>query len=316
MNGKMKWSVGSIAFICIVLLVSPACTAGLGVLNLKKQTVQSGETGQSSQSRYWALLFAVGVYENAPDQDRPSMLEACDDFYDVLLQSPNFWQTSNIHVVKGSQALLQNLIKELLWLRKNSRNEDYVLVYLTTHGGQLKRNDLPWDLPPKDEPDGTDELLVMYNGYSKFYGIIWDDLLNFFLSIIRCQGLCLIVDSCYSGGFNDRPVPLTIGGQKGYTATAESFATGFVESLSAANRVVLMSCSENQLSFGSDFSDYLIAGFGGVADTNTWGASGNNDGIVSAEESFRLADFWLDLFGQQNPTISDGFPDDFPVTYT
>jgi len=86
----MKWSISVIAFICVVLFVSPACTAGLGALDLKKQTIQSGETGQSSQSRYWALLFAVGVYEGAPDQDRPSMLEACDDFYDMLLQSPNY----------------------------------------------------------------------------------------------------------------------------------------------------------------------------------------------------------------------------------
>ncbi len=314
MNGKMKLGVGIISFICVVLLVSPACTAGLGPLSLKKQNIQSAET---SQSRYWALLFAVGVYEDYPDQNRPSMLEACDDLYDMLLQSPNYWQTSNVHVVKGDQALLQNLIKELLWLRKNSKSEDYVLVYLTTHGNHLyKSQGIPWDLPPKDEPDGSDEILVMYNGFTKWYGIIWDDLLNFFLSIIKCQGLCLIVDSCYSGGFNDEPIPLNIGNQKKFTGTAESFANGFVESLSAANRVVLMSCSENQISIGSDFSDLLIAGFGGLADTNTWGASGNNDGIVSAEESFRLAEFWLTLLGQQNPTISDGFPGDFPITYT
>ena len=65
------------------------------------------------------------------------MLEACDDLYAMLLDSPQYWQASNIHVVKGSQAILQNLIKELLWLRKNSKSEDYVLVYITTHGAHL-----------------------------------------------------------------------------------------------------------------------------------------------------------------------------------
>lgn len=309
MNAKMKVSIGCIVIICIFLLISPAGTAGLGSLSLKKETIQPKQT---SQTRYWGLLFAVGIYENAPDQDRPTMLAACDNLTNVLLASPQYWQSSNLHVVKGSQALLQNLIRELLWLRKNSRNEDYVLVYITTHGSQLRRNGLPWDLPPKDEPDGMDEFLVMYNGFNKWYGIIWDDLLNFFLSLIKCQGLCLIVDSCYSGGFNDKPVNTL--GQNPYSA--QSFTTGFVESLASQGRVILMSSSENEVSYGSDFSNLLISGFDGWADTNWLGASGNGDGIVSAQESFRLAKFWIDLFGNQHPTIADYYGLEFPITYT
>jgi hypothetical protein len=91
---------------------------------------------------------------------------------------------------------------------------------------------------------------------------------------------------------------------------------GFVEDLAAPGRVVLMSCQENEVSYGSDFSDLLVSGFQGLGDTTTWGASGNNDGIVSAEESFRLAEFWLSLLGNQHPTISDGYNGEFPVTYT
>lgn len=309
MNGKRKWIVGILSIVCIALVVSPACTAGLGSLSLKRQDRQPKET---SQSRFWGLLFAVGIYENAPDQDRPTMLQACDNLTNVLLDSPAYWQSSNMRVVKGSQATLQNLIRELLWLRKNSQSEDYVLVYLTTHGGQLTKKGLPWDIPPKDEPDGMDEFLVMYNGFDKWYGIIWDDLLNFFLSIIRCQGLCLIVDSCHSGGFNDRPVQTLE--EKKYEA--EAFAKGFVSSLASPGRVILMSCSENELSYGSDFSNLLISGFDGWADLNWLGASGNNNGIVSAQESFRLAKFWIDLLGNQSPTIADYYGGEFPITYT
>jgi len=311
MKRKMKWSLGIISFVCIVLLISPACTAGLSSLIPKKKNTQNQET---MQSRYWALLFAVGVYENAPDQDRPEMLQACDDLYNVLLDSPQFWQVSNIHTVKGSQAILQNLIKELLWLRKNSKSEDYVLVYITTHGNQLRdAHGQPWDLPPKgDEADGSDEILVMYNGFNKWYGIIWDDMLNFFLSMIKCKGLCLIVDSCYSGGFNDSPFVAT----EQNTFTAKSFVTGFVNDLAAPGRVVLMSCQESELSYGTSFADLIISGLEGWADTSLLGASGNNDGIVSAEEAFRLAKSWLDLFGDQHPTIADSFPGDFPLTYT
>jgi hypothetical protein len=309
MKRKMKWSVSILSGICVVLLVSPACSAGLSSLSLNKKNTQTKET---TQSRYWALLFAVGVYENAPDQDRPEMLQACDDLYNVLIDSPQFWQPSNIHTVKGSQAILQNLIRELLWLRKNSNSEDYVLVYLTTHGSQLRdKYGQPLDLPPKDEADGSDEFLVMYNGFNTWYGIIWDDMLNFFLSMIKCRGLCLIVDSCYSGGFNDSPYNDINPGQ----FSAQSFTNGFVQDVAATNRIVLMSCEENTVSFGTFFSNFLVEGFSGWADFN-----GNNDGINSAEEAFSYAlprtEFWVwfNTGYEQHPTINDMYPGEFPIT--
>jgi hypothetical protein len=286
MKEKMKWSIGILSILCLVLLISPASTAGLSPFTVRKKNTQPQQT---SASQYWGLLFAVGTYEGHPDQNRPSMLTACDALYDVLLDSPQYWQASNIHVQKEGQCYLQNLIKELLWLRKNSKSEDYVLIYLTTHGYFLTSNTgAPWDLPPKDEPDGTDEFLYMYNGFSTWYGIIWDDLLNFFVSIIKCKGMLLIVDSCYSGGFNDMPLPRF--NQQRFTA---------------------MSCRENEVSYGSDFSDLLISGFAGWADL-----TGNGDGINSAEEAFAWAEFWLNLYGSQHPTYVDLYEGDFPVTYS
>lgn len=292
MKGKMKLIIGIVLLICVVVLASPACTAGLFSNYVKQKNIQ---TQEKSQSQFWALLFAVGRYENSPGLDRPSMLEACDNMYNVLLDSPDYWQASNIHVLKENQCYLQNLMKELLWLRKNSKSEDYVFVYLTTHGYYLTKQGLPWDLPPKEEPDGKDEFLLMYNGNTTAYGIIWDDLLNLFLSIIKCKALCLVVDSCYSGGFND--LPLTIMNQKRYTA---------------------MACQENELSYGSDFSDLFSNGLqDGFADTNSWllGTSGNEDGIVSAQEAFRFAQHWLNFFNQQHPTEWDTFDSEFPLTH-
>jgi len=310
MKRKMKLSIVALSIICIILMISPACTAGLGSLNLRKKNTQPQGT---MQSQYWALMCAAGVYENAPEQNRDTMQPACENLTNVLLASPSYWQASNIHVLKGDQVILQNLIKELLWLRKNSKSEDYVLVYITTHGSQLRRNGLPWDIPPKDEPDGMDEFLIMYNGFNKRYGIIWDDLLNFFLSIINCKGMCLIIDSCYSGGFNDNPVNILE--QQKYSA--ESFVKGFVDTLAAPGRVVLMSSSENEISYGSDFTNWISNGLEGWADLNLLGASGNNDGIVSAQETFRLTQFWFNLLGSyQHPTISDTFGAEFPLTYT
>jgi len=156
-----------------------------------------------SETEYWALLFAVGVYKDNPDQDRPSMIEAAEYFYSVLLDSPQ-WQEDHIHMVTGSNCYRSRLIQELRWLSNNADSDDMVIVYLTTHGSPLK--DLQGnyiDLPPKDEADGADEMLVMYEGFATWHEFIWDDLLNFYLGKIDSKGLCLIVDSCYSGGFND-----------------------------------------------------------------------------------------------------------------
>ena len=179
-----------------------------GIISSQKNIIKNNENKYSpnpidSETDYWALLFAVGVYKNNPDQDRPSMLKAVEDFYNVLLDSPQ-WQEDNIHKVTASDATRSRLLQELVWLSKNADNEDMVIVYLTTHGSPLKDFEGNYiDLPPKDEADGADEMLVMYEGFDIWHEFIWDDLLNLYLSKINSKGLCLIVDSCYSGGFND-----------------------------------------------------------------------------------------------------------------
>jgi hypothetical protein len=169
---------------------------------LLKNQIKFNKGPITSETDYWALLFAVGVYKNHPDQDRPSMLAAVEDFYNLLLDSPQ-WQEDHIHKVTGSDCDRSRLIEELKWLGKNADSDDMVIVYLTTHGSPVKGINGYIDLPPKDEADGADEMLIMYEGFDKWHEFIWDDLLNFYLGKINSKGLCLIVDSCYSGGFND-----------------------------------------------------------------------------------------------------------------
>jgi hypothetical protein len=299
--------------ICIALLMSPICIADFlpkDVLkeNNKKDVSSFFNTQKTAGSEYWALLFAVGVYKNNPDQNRPSMLEAVDNLHDVLLDSPQ-WKIENIHKITGSEATGVRLIQELIWLIKNEDSDDMSLIYITTHGSPLRNfNGYPIDIPPKDEYDGADEILIMYDGFDKWYGFVWDDLLNFFISLLKSKGVCLIVDSCFSGGFNDNPL---FKRTTSIEYSAESFTQDFTNELSSQNRIVLMSCEENEVSYGSDFSDLLIAGFAGLADIPPFG---NGDGIRSAEEAFDLAEFWLEFIGQQHPTILDLYPGEFPVT--
>ena len=323
-------------------------------------------------TEYWALIFAVGVYKNHPNQDRPSMLEAADDLYDVLLDSPQ-WQADHIHKVTAAQCTLSRLIQELFWLIQNVESDDMVIIYLTTHGDRLRDAQGNFlDIPPKDEADGADEGLVMYDGFDNSLEFIWDDLLNYFIGLMKAQGICLIVDSCYSGGFNDNigniqnynldivsteiynegkicsklsktkelikdliikvyqkliknnekiidnfykivsGTSYFLNKDVSYNREVDMFKQEFVKDLLGGKRIILMSCEEDTVSYGSQFTNFLIDGFWGMADF-----IGNGDGINSAEESFAYSDWWVNVLsgGDQNPTIRDNYPGEFTVTY-
>ena len=203
-----KNTVLVIAMSFLISGIGASSVIGLNIVSEKEisdnyENIMISKGPIESDTEYWALLFAVGIYKDYPDQDRPSMLVAVENFYNVLLKSPQ-WKEDHIHMVTGSDCSRSRLIQELIWLSRNSDSDDMVIVYLTTHGTPLMDFSGNYvDLPPKDEADGADEKLIMYEGFGTWHEFIWDDLLNFYLAKIDSQGLCLIVDSCYSGGFND-----------------------------------------------------------------------------------------------------------------
>jgi len=309
MTAHGNWIV-CCSIVVVLCLVAPA--AGAAVASPKVVSVPSTGSGNrpASASQYWGLIFAVGYYYNRPDADRPEMIESANDLYSVLTGSAN-WQADHIRMLTANTATGKNLISDLQWLAQNSKAEDYVLVYITTHGAQLKRNGLPWDLWPKDEADGMDEFLFMYNGFNNPFSIVWDDLLNFFLSRITCQGMCLIVDSCFSGGFAD--APMNTGASQ---AAAQAYVQDFARSLSGQNRVVLMSTQEDAVSWGAFFSSFIIDGLNGAGDL-----FGNRDGVNSAEEAFAYAApqtewwVWFNTGESQTPVMVDNYPGELPLTW-
>jgi hypothetical protein len=285
-----KISTLIVLIIFVGLIFAPVCNAGINIQKLLKKESKSIDVQNPDNdpvndgTEYWALIFAVGVYYKHPGENRPSMLQAADDMYEVLVNSPN-WKPENIHLVKAEQATGINLIRELLWLIRSEDSDDYSLIYITTHGYFLNTDNFP-----KDEVDGKDEILVMYHGFEYSYAYVWDDLLNFFISLLQSKGVCVIIDSCYAGGFNDYP-------------------------MFNQDRVTLMSCREFESCYGSYFSDYLIDGLWGLADL-----FGNQDGVNTAEEAFFYARFWVELLHSYTPTMRDLYPlsdplsREFPIT--
>ena len=186
------------------------------------------------------------------------------------------------------------------------RQNDFSLVFITTHGSPLGL-----DIPPFDEDDGTDEILVSYWGFAYPRLFLYDDQLNFRLNQLESQGVCFIVDSCYAGGFNDPPNLFNFDNnifthyKKDVTMSADEWIEGFGEEVSGQKRVILMASFEDEVSYSGGFAPYLIDGLKGHADLNS-------DEIITAEEAF----YYLQpRTNRQHPTIFDGYPGELPLIY-
>jgi hypothetical protein len=274
----------------------------IGLANASNINVNISNVSDTDEIEYWALLIAVGVYADNPQQNIPFMLEYVDDLYDLLLES-DWWIEGHIKVIKGKNATATNIIDGLKWLDEMEDENDISLVYITTHGGPL-----PYDRPPFDEDDKHDECLSTYWSFVYPSALIWDDELNFFLSRLESKGVCLIVDSCFAGGFNDPPYKAEMintienFGQKKHVSMSR-WVDGFMDDVSDHGRVILMACREDEYADMLMFTPRVIDGLKGFADENT-------DGIVSAEEIFNYTK--PRCHGQQ-PTMYDGHPGELPI---
>ncbi|MBN1281257.1 MAG: carboxypeptidase regulatory-like domain-containing protein [Candidatus Thermoplasmatota archaeon] len=293
-----QWkSYAAVLLICMTALL-PVVSAGLPATIQPYITSQETGVTISNETEYWALLVAVGVYADDPGQNRPDMLLEVDDLYDLLVES-EWWSEDHIKTIKGKDATVTNIIAGFRWLDRMEDADDISLVYLTTHGFPLGL-----DIPPADEADGTDEALVSYWGFAYEKLFLWDDLINVLLNRLESKGVCLIVDSCYAGGFNDPPNWNLTENTPEVQQTAADWVTGFGEEVRGQNRVVLMASSEDEVSYSGGFGPYIIDGLRGHGDIN-------NDNIVTAEEAFYYAQ--PRSFDRQHPTMYDGFDGELPL---
>jgi 5-hydroxyisourate hydrolase-like protein (transthyretin family) len=290
-----------------ILFIGASFLPQVGALDQTKTKIQENNNETTNQitadTEYWALLVAVAVYADDPQQNRPLMLEEVDDFYELLLESP-WWSEDHIKVIKGEEATTTGIIQGLRWLDQMEDSDDISVVYITTHGFPLGV-----DIPPADEADGTDEALVSFWGFAYPNLYIWDDELNVLLNRLESQGVCLIVDSCYAGGFNDPPDwNLSIQSVNPFyqiqtDQAITKWIKGFGEEVRGQGRVVLMASCEDEVSYSGGFAPYLIDGFRGFGDTNM-------DGVVTAEEAFYYSE---PRTYRQHPTMYDEYDGELPL---
>jgi hypothetical protein len=172
-----------------------------------------GISGVLAQKKH-ALVVAVGDYPTASngaeiwkDLSSKNDLDLLQDF----LKEQKF---DDVSTLVDAQATSKGLVQAFEELLKRIQVGDVVYFHFSGHGQQVA--DFPKAKTPKvplldkDEDDGCDEALVMYNapkeyvdGY-QFEEHFVDDQLNYFCQLIRKKlgpkgQLVITLDSCHSG---------------------------------------------------------------------------------------------------------------------
>jgi len=295
-----------IAFGIIILFIGTSVTPSIiGVkredyhLVDDKSKVTFDETSSANnETEYWALLIGVDISAGHPEKNIPSVREEVEYIREKLPVS-NHWKEENIKVIKGIRATFCNIIRGFRWLDRKEDENDISLVCISTHGGQLSK-----DIWPRDEWDGRDEVLSTFMSFMFPWTHIRDDFLNLLLSLLESKGVCVVIESCHSGGFNDTPyITTTMNDNK---IDADEWMHEFAEEISGSGRIVIMSCREEELSYAQVFNWYLIRALTGYADYN-------EDKLVSAEEAYEYIVKNIHD-SRMNPTIYDGYPGELQLT--
>ena len=233
-------------------------------------------------------------------------------------------------------ATKQNVRDSISWLKQKTGNNDLVLIYFSSHGGgfDLKENKLSRGGRIDDDGDegnehfkdgewfGVDESIMLYPN-AECFEYYWDDEVKQDLSGLNPKNLVFILQ--------DPPTEEEV--QNG---NQSCFGGGFIDDLSATNRIIVSASNETGSSYGdldgdgvSEFSESFIdALFGwdvtvvgtvnGILFNSKVNADFDNSGYVSTTEAFEYAlqhddahlqgkEYpWIDNDGDGLPTYRDG----------
>ena len=154
--------------------------------------------------------------------------------------------------------------------------DDIFLFSWQGHGGDVEDDDGDEKIiNPQDE---YDEVIYPHDTNS----FIRDDELDFYFSKINAKGMCLIFDSCHSGGLIDR------GNDLGRSVKNIGEKEIGILDVNDENRVIIMSTLPNTIDrasfiFGSPLTLSLARAFNGKTKDK------DQDGFISAEEAFKFA---------------------------
>ncbi|MCH8294357.1 caspase family protein [Candidatus Poribacteria bacterium] len=146
----------------------------------------------STYAEDWALFVAIDDYRNiSPD------LRFCESdarrMQNALINYAGF-KEDNIKMLVGKEATKKNVKKAFkTWLIDNVKPGDKAFFYFSGHGVQMRNP------RAKEEVDGKDELLCLYDSARHAYTFLRDNELGNWMDKINTDQKIVILDCCHSG---------------------------------------------------------------------------------------------------------------------
>lgn len=269
---------------------------------------------QTTEKKYWALIIGVGIYKNREDKTVGSIHDA-NNIYNALIKDEN-WDEDNIKLITGKNATKLNIIRGFQWLRKNEGKNDVSLIYLSSHGGKNE-----FDKFPFSSNSMSYHTFATYKSFINPFTHITSFELSFLINRLKSQEISVIIDCCYSGGFEELGEPkiglfniLRMIRNKIHNIL---FKLGFLDELQEDGRVILMSSEKDSASWcipskGAFYTMALMESIDkGLGDLN-------NDGYISSEEAHIFSKTRINTLGKygQRPTIMNNYSKELNLVKT
>lgn len=211
--------------------------------------------------RGYALIVGIANYQYLDDSKQLRFPETdADAFYRVLISHEGgAFPSENVHFLKGPQATLANVKRELeVWLPSVAQPSDRVVVYFAGHGFvQNGRGFLaPYDVKPDNLESSAYPMSTLGDVLANKVGAGWKVLLT---------------DACHSGKVNAETT------NEGLEEQFKSLPASFLTLTATTERE--QSFEDPQLETGYGFfTYYLVKAFSGYADNDPC------DGRITADE--------------------------------
>lgn len=241
--------------------------------------IQTTGAGQpSKKSRNFAVCVGISEYKDQKIQDlkvshldAQRMAKALHDLSGV--EEPIVLLNEQATRAAIEKAIFKDLVEK-------SSAGDTVFIFFSGHGGRCADTN-------GDEPDGVDEYLVPADGIlGKPDTMIVDDTFARWIQELDGRKVCIILDSCHSGGSSKE----CKGIEDGVPTGPADFFDGEIKrskDLGQTDTVVLAACQANQLAWeipgadsGSVMTNFLLKAM------RTREADKNNDNKLSVKESY------------------------------
>jgi hypothetical protein len=283
---KIYWRIFTLFIIFLVLNVSISPVTSENKKNKLGQNQFGGE-----ETHYYAIIASCTQYENKKyNIPKPPLRPIPNDkllyIYNVLIDSTN-WHDDHIILLLNENATKQNIITAFAMMSEKVTSKDIFLFCWFGHGSCIKDKD--GDESIINPKDTYDEVICPYDTekiQDELVNVISDDELDAYLSNISAKGMCIIFESCLSGGLIEiKKTILT----KGRLEIDEQFNPNHnVFDVNGENRVVIMSTFSNTIcTINFRLGPALMHSLANALNNQV--NDRDNDGYISIEEAFQKA---------------------------